>query len=82
MPVLINVVRKHRFLHRPLCSDTQGFEASTAVGIGRHPIFTRDSMLSALSDLFARRIGQQDPFVFFLCSRPTSPTRRKETADW
>ena len=31
MPVLINVVRTHRFLHRQLCGDTEGFEASTTV---------------------------------------------------
>ena len=71
-----HVVRTHRLVHRPLCGDTKGFEASTAVGIGRHPVYTRDSMWYAFSDLFARLIGQKARFL--LCSRPTTT----KTADW
>ena len=50
-----------------VCGNIKGSEAVTTVGIERYPLFTRDSMLCVcvFSDLFARRIAQQDPLLLF-----------------
>ena len=63
-----------------VCGNIKGSEAVTTVGIERYPLFTRDSMLCVcvFSDLFARRIAQQDPLLLL---SPSCSTARK-TADW
>ena len=58
----------------------QGFEASIAVGTGRHSFVTHDSKLCAFSNLFAPRIGQEGcccvvGVVPLLCGRKTDNFR-------
>ena len=47
----------------------QGFEASIAVGTGRHSFVTHDSKLCAFSNLVAPRIGQKVVVVWLVLCR-------------